>query len=80
MTAARTFVPIRTRGRFWATCACCAGTIRHDPPHSTAYYDPADPEFKSLYHQHCAEQLSTVPEPRRTALILQWKQRANLDA
>lgn len=70
---ARSFAPIRTRGRFWATCRHCAGTIRHDPPHTTAWHDPGDPEFKSLYHEDCAKQLDAIPERKPTATILPFK-------
>jgi hypothetical protein len=72
---ARAFAPIRTRGKFWASCRHCGGTIRHDPPHATAYHDPDDADFKAFYHEDCARQLNALPEPKRSAMILKWRKR-----
>lgn len=65
--------PIRTRGKFWATCRHCGGTIRHDPPHSTAYHDPEDADFKAFYHEECAREKGALPERKPTATILPFK-------
>jgi hypothetical protein len=67
-------VPVRTRAKFWATCSHCGCTIRHDPPHSIAYHDNTDADFRAFFHEHCArERGQTAASKQPTAAILPFK-------
>lgn len=57
-------IAVAARGNFWAACRYCGGTIRHSPPHSSAWYDPDAPDFRAFYHDHCAKSVMALRDRR----------------
>lgn len=55
---------VALRSGFWATCRHCGTTIRHNPPHSHAWYDPDAPDFRAFYHDDCAKEVTALRDRR----------------